>query len=167
MATRIIRRITRAPLAEALKPSVAAQARKEIEALLDHHLQAIAKNNAQIETLAKANEDRHAAIEKLLKDAKMHGYTNGVLEAAFKDKFSNEKKEVDAKALYEHLKKHKKLPAFFECVKAQIGALSKHLSELEIKALAKVTPAQKTGTELVITPVKTVVEQRPKTRGKK
>lgn len=168
MATqRLVRRVSRATAANAVATADAAKTEADIRKLdeetLALHLQSIAKLNTEIAARADVIKEREAAIEVIMKKYKMPFFSNGVLEATYEMAYSNEKKEIDPRKLFEHktMKADKHAP-FFECVKVQIGSLGQYLSEGEIKAISTITPPTKKGMALTIKAVKPVVASKPK-----
>ncbi len=158
---RVIRRVTRsaAPIVEERPAQAKANAKQLAENRITDQLKLIAKLNREVVERAKQIEAAEAVIEKNMKDAKIQNFSDGVLEAAMVDTYSNEKKEVDPKTLFN--KKGFTRDNFFAVVKVQIGELSKFMAENEVKAIATITEAKKTGTALKIKPVKTVVSTKP------
>ena len=141
------------------------ETRKVAEDRLREYLQSIAKAQRQIEDAAKVIDSNRADIERILKAQNLPGWTDGVLEASFVDVYTNEKKEIDPKKLYQYLVKLRKSDSFFSCIKVQVGETKKFLAENEVRELAVITKPKKTGTELKIVPVKPVAPL--KTRGRK
>ncbi len=163
---RMIRRVTRsaAPLVPVGVAQAAANEKQQAENKITDDLKLIAKQQRLITEAATAIDAAEKRIAANLIVAKETNFTDGVLEAALVDVFSNEKKEIDPKTLFNH--KGFKREDFFTVVKVQIGELAKVMAENEIKQIAKITTAKKTGTKLVVKPIKTVVTTKP-ARGKK
>lgn len=161
---RLIRRVTRSPQVVA-PPRAVADANAKVKAidLIEDSLKSIAKLNRQIADAAAAIAAEEQLIEQQFKIAGVMQHSDGVLEAAMVDTYSNKKQEVDAKKLF-NMKGFQR-DHFFEVVKVQMGDLKKFLAENEINAISTTTPSKKTGTTLKITPVKPVVGTKPK-RGK-
>lgn len=160
---RVIRRVGRTVAANAaISAASAAQRaskRAEDEAKLVETLQSLANVFEQSAELEKQRAALEAQAETIMKEHKIGTWTEGMLKAEIKATYSNEKKEVDARALFNS--KHMPREHYFECVKVQVGELGKYLSENEIKNLAKITPRALTGHKLVVTPVKTVAATKP------
>jgi hypothetical protein len=168
--TRIIRRAGRTSGATPVYPTTTAlnaeQLRKLGEEKITASLKAIALAQRKIEDQDKLIEEQRVLIEATLKEIKASNFTDGVLQAALVEKWSNEKKEIDPKLLFNS--KGVKREDFFSMVKVQIGEAAKFLSANEIGALATITPPKKQGIELVIKPVPKVAAAKPATkRGKK
>ncbi len=163
---RMIRRVTRtaAPVVPVGVAQAKANAKQTAINKITDDLKLIAKLNRQIVETATAVGTAEARVKENMLIAKETHFSDGVLEAALVDTYSSESKEIDPRVLFKH--KGFKREDFFTVVKVQIGALQKVMAENEIKQIAKVTPAAKTGTVLKIKAVKTVVTTKP-ARGKK
>ena len=151
MPQRIMRRVARS-IAGAATQSEREQMRRDAIEAVEAELQAIAELKQQMGALAVRVAAHEETIRIAMEQHKLGPVTNGVLEAALIDTYSNEKKEIDPLKLF-NLKGINRTD-FFKMVKVQIGEVGKFLSENEIRGIANITPPQKTGTALVIKPVK-------------
>ena len=159
---RIIRRVTRSVVPVAATPKTVSAATDNVAAedRITDALKSIAKLQRVLAETAKAIDVQEEVIKKDMLFLKKGAFTDGVLEAQIVTTFSNEKKEVDAKTLFNH--KGFTREDFFSVVKVQIGELAKFMAENELKTIAKITPPKKTGTALKIKAVKTEVVKKPR-----
>ena len=121
-------------------------------------LQLIAKNNQAIDKAAAENEMLHAEIEKLMKDAKLLGVTDGKMLAEMKDVFSRASRTIKPALFYKMLK----LEDFLSCVSVGVTEAKKFLSDNEIDKISDKVDAKKTGTVLSIKEVKTETKRKDK-----
>lgn len=158
--TRVIRRVGRSSGVSAAITGAPAQRQAEREkdvAAIDAALQSLAELNAEASVIADKMAVEQAKIKELMTKTKIGNVTHALLNAQLKPKYSNEKKEVDARALFNS--KHMPREHYFDCVKVQMGELGKFLSETEIRNLSKITPPELIGTDLVIKAVKPTVSK--------
>jgi hypothetical protein len=163
--TRNLRRVARSVAAAQGVGIMAAQERSVDEQRIKDALQSIAEYQEQIASIAALMAVQEEEIELLMKKHKIPSFTDGRLLALYEQQYTNEKKDVDPKKLFD--KKGFKREDFFACVKVQLGELKKYLAENEIKSIATVTPPQKAGMKLTIKPVKPVVTTKPEHKPKK
>ncbi|MEG1121191.1 MAG: hypothetical protein RSE62_03210 [Citrobacter sp.] len=123
----------------------------DAKALIDEKLQLIAKNNADIATLALSNADAEKAIDEALTAANLPGYTNGRMEVSRVNTYSKESKVIDPVQFNEVVTPE----VFWECIKVSVTEAKKHLTDKAIVDIcSEIKGAVKTGTALKITEVK-------------
>lgn len=131
-------------------------------AVIETILQLIAKNTGQIEVLVAANEQASAALHAALVAAKIVGYTDGAWEAKIVDVMSKTSKDIDPAKVKDSLG----LEDFMKVVKVSATELKQFMSEREINAVSKITPAKVTGNKLVVSKVEVKVTTKATTRRK-
>lgn len=161
---RVVRRIGRSSgLSGAISAVAAGQQakREQAKTIIEERLQSLANLHAQAAEIADKIAADESVVMATMRENKMGVYTHAMLKAEVKQTFTNEKKEVDPRTLFNH----KNMPRehYFDCVKVQIGELGKFLSDTEIRSIAKITEPVATGYTLKVTPVKPTISKDSKT----
>ena len=121
---------------------------KVVRAEIDEALQALAKNEQQLDEVMAEQERIHGVIEKLLRDNNLNVHHDAHYETGIAEAFSRQSTYVDPKKFKAAVSN----ADFFKCIEVMLGKAREVMAQKELDRISDITPGKSQGFKFYVKP---------------